>query len=243
MPCLRKDFMVHPIQVLQAREAGASAILIIVRALTDDEITALFAAAATRPGSMRCSRSTTRPNSTAPLRHGARIIGVNNRDLAIFKTDLGLSRTADPAVPQGCDRRQRKRHLHRRRRRPRPRRRRPCRARRRVVDAHGQSGRTDRGFSPPCMNTTNRPCSPGREFFRRLGWSVAAGIGLIFFSLSIGMVGYHFLGELAWIDAFLDAAMILSGMGPLSPCTATPPNSSPAATPFIAASHSSPPPE
>ena len=57
---------------------------------------------------------------------------------------------------------------------------------------------------------------PRREFIRRLSWSVAAGLGLIIFSLSIGIVGYHFLGELAWIDAFLDAAMILSGMGPLS---------------------------
>ena len=58
---------------------------------------------------------------------------------------------------------------------------------------------------------------PRREFVRRLGWSVAAGIALIVFSLSLGILGYHFLGRLAWIDAFLDAAMILSGMGPLSP--------------------------
>lgn len=58
---------------------------------------------------------------------------------------------------------------------------------------------------------------PQREFIRRLGWSVAAGAGLIAFSLSIGMVGYHALGGLPWIDAFLDAAMILSGMGPVSP--------------------------
>ena len=36
LPCLRKDFMVHPIQVLEARESGASAILIIVRALGDE---------------------------------------------------------------------------------------------------------------------------------------------------------------------------------------------------------------
>jgi len=58
---------------------------------------------------------------------------------------------------------------------------------------------------------------PRHEFIRRLVWSVAAGFVLILFSLSIGMLGYHFLGGLAWIDAFLDAAMILSGMGPLSP--------------------------
>jgi hypothetical protein len=58
---------------------------------------------------------------------------------------------------------------------------------------------------------------PRREFIRRLGWSIAAGAGLIAFSLTIGIVGYHELAGLAWIDAFLDAAMILSGMGPISP--------------------------
>ncbi len=57
---------------------------------------------------------------------------------------------------------------------------------------------------------------PKREFVHRLGGSIAAGTGLIAFSLGAGMLGYHFLGGLAWIDAFLDAAMILSGMGPLS---------------------------
>lgn len=58
---------------------------------------------------------------------------------------------------------------------------------------------------------------PPKEFIRRLGWSVAAGLVLIAFSLSIGMVGYHTLGGLNWIDSFLDAAMILSGMGPVAP--------------------------
>ncbi|MBI3884356.1 MAG: hypothetical protein HY302_01300 [Opitutae bacterium] len=57
---------------------------------------------------------------------------------------------------------------------------------------------------------------PRREFALRLGWSVAAGAVLILFSLSIGICGYHFLNDEVWIDAFVDAAMILSGMGPLS---------------------------
>jgi len=57
---------------------------------------------------------------------------------------------------------------------------------------------------------------PPREFVLRLGWSVAAGGVLIAFSLSVGMLGYHFLGGIPWIDSFLDAAMILSGMGPVS---------------------------
>lgn len=57
---------------------------------------------------------------------------------------------------------------------------------------------------------------PRREFVLRLGWSVAAGAALILFSLGLGMAGYHFLNGEVWIDAFVDAAMILSGMGPLS---------------------------
>ena len=57
---------------------------------------------------------------------------------------------------------------------------------------------------------------PRREFVLRLGWSVAAGVALILFSLSIGMAGYHGLEHLPWIDAFLEAAMIMSGMGPVA---------------------------
>ncbi len=63
---------------------------------------------------------------------------------------------------------------------------------------------------------------PRREFILRLGWSVATGFILIGFSLSLGMLGYHFLCHLPWIDAFLDAAMILSGMGPVSPIATSP---------------------
>lgn len=57
---------------------------------------------------------------------------------------------------------------------------------------------------------------PRREFIERLGRSIAAGGVLIAFSLSIGIVGYHFIADLTWIDAFINAAMILSGMGPVS---------------------------
>jgi hypothetical protein len=58
---------------------------------------------------------------------------------------------------------------------------------------------------------------PRREFLRRLARSVAAGCGLVVFSLGVGIIGYHELAGLGWVDAFVDAAMILSGMGPLSP--------------------------
>ena len=54
-------------------------------------------------------------------------------------------------------------------------------------------------------------------FARRLGVNVAVALCLIAVSLAAGMAGYHFLGGLTWIDAFLNAAMILSGMGPVEP--------------------------
>jgi len=57
---------------------------------------------------------------------------------------------------------------------------------------------------------------PRREFVLRLGWSVAAGVGLILVSLSIGMFGYHGLEHLPWIDAFLESSMIMAGMGPVA---------------------------
>ena len=98
-PCLRKDFFVHPIQVLQAREAGASAILIIVRALTDDEIKGLHAAA-TAAGLAALFEIHTEAEIGRALGHGARLIGVNNRDLAIFKTDLALSERLIPQFAQ-----------------------------------------------------------------------------------------------------------------------------------------------
>jgi indole-3-glycerol phosphate synthase len=98
-PCLRKDFMVHPLQVLEAREAGASAILIIVRALADDEIKRLHTAAlaAGLDALFEIHQETELARAVA---HGARLIGVNNRDLAIFKTDLGLSERLIPQFPR-----------------------------------------------------------------------------------------------------------------------------------------------
>jgi indole-3-glycerol phosphate synthase len=98
LPCLRKDFMVHPVQVLEARESGASAILIIVRALNDEEIKSLFLAARVAGLDTLFEIHNERELDRA-LAHGAKIIGVNNRDLAIFKTDLALSERLIPRFP------------------------------------------------------------------------------------------------------------------------------------------------
>ena len=56
-----------------------------------------------------------------------------------------------------------------------------------------------------------------RAFYVRMAKSVGAVLAIVAFSLLIGSAGYHYLGELPWIDALLNAAMILSGMGPVDP--------------------------
>ena len=60
------------------------------------------------------------------------------------------------------------------------------------------------------------PLVPLSRFIRRLASSFATGLGLVAVSLAVGMLGYHRLFALSWIDAFVNASMILSGMGPLA---------------------------
>ena len=100
-PCLRKDFMVHPIQVLEARECGASAILVIVRALGDEEIRVLCGAAQAA-GLEVLFEVHSEAEIDRAASHGARMIGVNNRDLSVFRTDLALSERLIPRFPKGA---------------------------------------------------------------------------------------------------------------------------------------------
>lgn len=99
-PCLRKDFMVHPIQVAEAAEAGARCILIIVRALEDDEIKRLRDAAETAGLDILYEIHEERELEKA-LRFDPKIVGVNNRDLKRFKTDLAVSELLIPKIPKG----------------------------------------------------------------------------------------------------------------------------------------------
>lgn len=61
------------------------------------------------------------------------------------------------------------------------------------------------------------PLIPWPRFLRRLANSALLGVLLIASSLFLGVVGYHCFENMSWIDAFANAAMILSGMGPLVP--------------------------
>jgi len=58
------------------------------------------------------------------------------------------------------------------------------------------------------------PLLPPQKFYRRLAASFAIGIILVAAVLAIGMAGYHGFEGMNWVDAFENAAMILSGMGP-----------------------------
>jgi len=58
------------------------------------------------------------------------------------------------------------------------------------------------------------PLLPSHKFYRRLAISVAIGVALIAVALASGMAGYHGFEGMNWTDAFENAAMILSGMGP-----------------------------
>lgn len=64
-----------------------------------------------------------------------------------------------------------------------------------------------------------RPLPPRDVFLRHLARNAAVSVGLVGASLAVGAVGYRLTAGLSWIDALLNAAMILTGMGPVSPMT------------------------
>ena len=61
-----------------------------------------------------------------------------------------------------------------------------------------------------------QPVIPPRQFIVRLAHSGIVALAVIAVSLFIGMAGYRLLEGLSWIDAFLNASMLLGGMGPVN---------------------------
>jgi hypothetical protein len=59
------------------------------------------------------------------------------------------------------------------------------------------------------------PLLSKEKFAQRLWRNILIAAVLLAFSLLIGTTGYHFFGELPWVDSFLNASMILTGMGPV----------------------------
>lgn len=61
------------------------------------------------------------------------------------------------------------------------------------------------------------PLLPIEDFILRLIRTLGVAVGFILVSLSVGILGYHYIQGLGWLDALLNASMILSGMGPVDP--------------------------
>ena len=69
----------------------------------------------------------------------------------------------------------------------------------------------------PMFEHVSRPVLPRRQFLSRMMRAMLLGLGLIVVSLALGMAGYkYYFVKLDWADAFVNAAMILSGMGPIA---------------------------
>lgn len=97
VPLLRKDFTLHPLQLYEARGAGASAVLLIARLLDDAELSD-FGALAEELSLTALVEVHDEAEVERALKTGAKIIGVNNRDLASFSTDLAVTERLAPYV-------------------------------------------------------------------------------------------------------------------------------------------------
>ena len=101
LPVLRKDFMIDPWQVAEARSIGADAILIIVAALGDGAMREIEAAAFERGMDVLVEVHDEAELDRALTQLESRLIGVNNRDLRTFETDLAVTERLATLVPAG----------------------------------------------------------------------------------------------------------------------------------------------
>ena len=101
LPVLRKDFMVDPWQVAEARAMGADAILIIVAALDDGAMADIEAAALELAMDVLVEVHDEAEMARAAATLRSRLIGVNNRDLKTFTTSLATTERLAPLAPEG----------------------------------------------------------------------------------------------------------------------------------------------
>jgi indole-3-glycerol phosphate synthase len=98
LPCLRKDFILHDAQIYEAAVAGADAILLIVAALDQPQLEALHATAAACQLDVLVEVHT-REELDRAIDLGARLIGINNRNLTTFEVDLATTEELSEEVP------------------------------------------------------------------------------------------------------------------------------------------------
>ena len=98
VPVLRKDFIIDPVQVYETRAMGADALLLIVRVLEDDQLEELLGQAR-ELGLGALVEAHGADEVERALKAGAEVVGVNNRDLAKFETDLSVAETLAAGFP------------------------------------------------------------------------------------------------------------------------------------------------
>jgi indole-3-glycerol phosphate synthase len=99
VPALRKDFIVHPVQIWEARALGASAVLLIVAILDQDELAELLGIAG-EAGLDALVEVHDADEAQAAVAAGAEIVGVNNRNLADFSVDLATAEKLAPLLAE-----------------------------------------------------------------------------------------------------------------------------------------------
>ena len=111
LPVLRKDFIIDPYQVLEARAAGADAVLLIAECLDDRSLQTLHDAIV-ELGMTPLVELYEPANLPRVLTAGARLVGVNNRDLRTFEIDLEHCLRLRQQIPADRLHGRRKRHPH-----------------------------------------------------------------------------------------------------------------------------------
>src|SRR4051794_4631773 len=101
LPCIRKDFLVDPWQVAESRALGADAILVIL-AMVDDALAADLLSEARRLGMDALVEVHDADEMARAGALGADLVGVNNRDLRTFVTDLAATERLAAAAPPGA---------------------------------------------------------------------------------------------------------------------------------------------
>jgi len=100
IPCLRKDFIVDPFQIVETRAAAADAILLIVVALSDGELRDLYAEAQRLQLDVLCEVHDSREAERA-LDAGFTVVGVNSRNLHTMQVDRGVQMELARLLPAG----------------------------------------------------------------------------------------------------------------------------------------------
>src|ERR1051326_8031255 len=79
----------------------------------------------------------------------------------------------------------------------------------------------ERARKPLAFERHGQPLLPRKLYLRRVARSALLAASIVAGSLAIGVIGYHVFAGLGWVDALLNASMILTGMGPVDPMRTT----------------------